>query len=302
MSELNLKALSKKFPEEDIEWRIQQEGSGSKGGWALVIPYITNRAIMQRLDDTVGPGKWKNEFKATPCNTGYQCGISIKIDGEWVTRWDGSEMVGAGSIDKVKSTMSSAMKRTGVQWGIGRYLYQFEVAFANVIACDSRYKVKAGFTFHENKKKNTKFQWAPPKIEAWALPLSPKEINVHIKTLKEVKNLDELRFAWQVIYKVAVSESDDDVMTRLVSAKNAAKDRIAQEQEEQINGDTAKLEGWVNKQVSAFEMVPNESSVTSLKDNLIEQLKLKAKNTAVDVKPLIITITNSYNDRINQFK
>ncbi len=298
----DLKKLAKKFPEEDIEWRIQQNGKGSKGYWALVIPYITNRAIMQRLDDAVGPGNWKNEFKATPCNTGYQCGISIKIDNEWVTRWDGSEVVGAGNIDKVKSTMSAAMKRTGVQWGIGRYLYQFEVGFAEVKDCDSRYKVLPNFTFHENKKKNEKFQWAPPKIEAWALPLSAEEINVHVKTLKEVKNLDELRFAWQVIYKVAVSESDAEIMSKLITAKDAAKERIAKEQEEQINGDTAKLNGWVVKQVESFEMVPNESSVTALKDSLIEQLKTKAKNTAVDIKPLIITITNGYNNRINQFK
>jgi len=84
-----LAKLAKKFPEEDIEWRIQQCGQGGNNNyWAMIIPYITNRAIMQRLDDVVGPGQWKNEFKATPCNTGYQCGISIKVKDEWVTRWD----------------------------------------------------------------------------------------------------------------------------------------------------------------------------------------------------------------------
>ena len=298
MAELNLKALSKKFPEDDLEWRIQQTGNSK---WALVVPYITNRAIMQRLDDSVGPGNWKNEFKATPCNTGYQCGISIKIDSEWVTRWDGSELVGAGTIDKVKSTMSAAMKRTGVQWGIGRYLYQFDVGFATVKSCDTRKGTdeKNGFMFHENKQKKEKFQWKPPAIEPWALPLSKKEISIYLKCLNEVANMEELKFAWKNTYKAAVAESDDDLMKRFIDAKDAAKERIEKTQQDQVNGDTEKLKGWVNKQVKAFEMVTNESAVTSLKGTLIEQLKEKASNTAVDTGPLIITITESYNTRIN---
>lgn len=298
----DLKKLAKKFPEEDIEWRIQQNGKGSKGYWALVIPYITNRAIMQRLDDAVGPGNWKNEFKATPCNTGYQCGISIKIDNEWVTRWDGSEVVGAGNIDKVKSTMSAAMKRTGVQWGIGRYLYQFEVGFAVVKDCDSRYNVAPGFTFHENKKKQEKFQWKAPAIEAWALPLSEKDISAYLTLLNEVVNLDELRFAWQEAYKAAVSEGDDDVMSKLTKAKDEAKARITKTQEEQITGDTAKVTSWLDKQLKAFEMVPNESAVTSLKDSLLKEISKKTKNTVVDLAPLKEAIENTYINRINQIK
>lgn len=298
----DLKKLAKKFPEEDIEWRIQQNGKGSKGYWALVIPYITNRAIMQRLDDAVGPGNWKNEFKATPCNTGYMCGISIRMGTEWVTRWDGSEVVGAGNIDKVKSTMSAAMKRTGVQWGIGRYLYQFEVGFAIVKDCDSRYNIAPGFTFHENKKKQEKFQWKPPAIEAWALPLSDKDISTYLKTLAEVTNLDELRFAWQQVYKVAVSEGDDEIMERFTKAKDAAKIRIEAAQQEQIKGDTAKVTAWLDKQLKAFEMVPNESSVTSLKDSLVKELSERAKNTVVELAPLKEKIETTYINRINKLQ
>ena len=43
------------FPEEDIEWRIQQSGLSNGMPWALVLAYVTNRAIMDRLDDVVGP-------------------------------------------------------------------------------------------------------------------------------------------------------------------------------------------------------------------------------------------------------
>ena len=54
-----------------------------------VLAYVTNRAIMKRLDTVCGKGNWKrNEYKDLPNNAGVQCGISIKIDGEWVTKWD----------------------------------------------------------------------------------------------------------------------------------------------------------------------------------------------------------------------
>ena len=257
---------------------------------------------MQRLDDSVGPGNWKNEFKETPCGNGYQCGISIKIDNEWVTRWDGSEVVGAGNIDKVKSTMSAAMKRTGVQWGIGRYLYQLETGFATVKDCDSRYQVETGFSFHENKKKGEKFQWKPPALESWALPLSTKEISMFLKLLNDVTNLDELRFAWGQVYKVAVSENDSEVMEKFTRAKDTAKERIAKSQEDQIKGDTAKVTAWLSKQLKAFEMVPNESSVTSLKESLLKDLNTKTKNTVVELEPLKKEIENTYINRINQLK
>lgn len=295
----DLKKLSKKFPEEDIEWRIQQFGNNS---WALVVPYITNRAIMQRLDDAVGPGNWKNEFIASPCNTGYQCGISIKIDNEWVTRWDGSEVVGSNTIDKVKSTMSSAMKRTGVQWGIGRYLYQFDVGFADVQPCDHRRNVKPGYTFHENKKKQEKFQWKPPALEAWALPLLDKDIKAVIKNLSEVSNLDELRFTWQVAYKMAVSENDDEIMTSFEKAKNDSKIRLAKYKEEQADNDLAKINAWLKKQLTAFSMVPNESSVESLKSSLMDKLIEKSKNTAVNIESFKQQIESEFEQRINELK
>lgn len=295
----DLKKLAKKFPEEDIEWRIQMCGNNS---WALVVPYITNRAIMQRLDDVVGPGAWKNEFKASPCNTGYQCGISIKIGEEWVTRWDGSEVVGSSTIDKVKSTMSSAMKRTGVQWGIGRYLYQFDVGFAIVKPCVNRKDVDPGFTFHENKKKGDIFQWKPPALEAWALPLTSKDISSYMKLLSEVSDFDELRFAWQEIYKVSTSEGDDAITKAFTEAKDAAKERIITQQKEQIEGDTAKIDGYITKQLKAFDQLPNESAVTGVKDSLLKELEKRTKNTAVDSGRFIIRINATFQKRIQQIK
>lgn len=51
-------------------------------------------------------------------NGGVECGISIKIDGEWITKWDAAENT---QVEAVKGGRSGAMKRAAVQWGIGRY-------------------------------------------------------------------------------------------------------------------------------------------------------------------------------------
>lgn len=301
MSNIDLKKLAKKFPEEDIEWRIQQCGQGGNNNyWAMIIPYITNRAIMQRLDDVVGPGKWKNEFKASPCDSGYQCGISIKVDGEWVTRWDGSEIVGANNIDKVKSTMSAAMKRTGVQWGIGRYLYQFDAAFAVVQHCDKRSKVQAGFTYHENKGKQQKFQWKPPALEQWALPVTEDDMLKIITVFEDVADVNELRFAWQNAYKMAVAENDGEIMSRFTLAKDEAKARLSAHQEQQDSENYVLLSKTVNEQINIINAAPNESSVNGLTELSIDKVKQISKGN--NLKQAIKEIKSASISKTNQLK
>ena len=289
MSNFDLKKLAKKFPEEDIEWRIQQCGKGGNNNyWAMIIPYITNRAIMQRLDDVVGPGFWKNEFKATPCNTGYQCGISIKIDGEWVTRWDGSEVVGAGNIDKVKSTMSAAMKRTGVQWGIGRYLYQFETEFAVVQHCDNRRAVLEGFTWYENKNKKERFQWKAPALKAWALPVTEKEVMAYIDAMEQAEDANTLKGVWSMAYKAATAENDDEMMGRFIKAKDNAKQRLVSESESKADDNYKAICKVVTEQIDIINSATNESSVNGLKGISLDKIKLVARgdNLAQAIKEI----------------
>ncbi|WP_348260526.1 Rad52/Rad22 family DNA repair protein, partial [Salmonella enterica] len=60
---------------------------------------------------------------------GVECGISIKIGSEWVSKWDAAENTQVGAV---KGGRSGAMKRAAVQWGIGRYLYNLEGGFAQI--------------------------------------------------------------------------------------------------------------------------------------------------------------------------
>ncbi len=158
---IELDNLDTPFPAADIEWRIQQSGKSAKGQlYAMVLAYVTNRAIMKRLDEVCGKAGWKNEFKEAP-DKGVMCGISIKINGEWITKWDAAENT---QVEAVKGGMSGAMKRAAVQWGIGRYLYDLTEGFAQ---CSAE---KVPGWNRAKLKDNSVFWWLPPTLPTWALP------------------------------------------------------------------------------------------------------------------------------------
>ena len=159
---MNLDRLDDPFHPNDIEWRVQRSGfSGNGNPWAMVLAYVTNRAIMKRLDQVCGKAGWRNEFLPAP-NGGLMCGISIKVDGEWITKWDGADNT---QVEAVKGGMSGAMKRAAVQWGVGRYLYGLDETFAN---CSLQQINGANKVF--DKKASKAFWWTAPSLPEWALP------------------------------------------------------------------------------------------------------------------------------------
>ena len=123
--------LAKPFAPEDLEWRLQQTFEDK--GRGLAVPYVTNRAIQDRLDDVVGSENWHNEFRPWHGNgkkDAQICGISIYFEGRgFITKWDGAEDT---DIEPVKGGLSDSMKRCAVQWGIGRVLYKMDVVWVDV--------------------------------------------------------------------------------------------------------------------------------------------------------------------------
>jgi hypothetical protein len=151
-------ALAAPFPPSELEWRLQQAGDKNGRVWAMVLCYVTNRAIMNRLDEIVGPENWSNSFSVSP-GGGVLCGITIRMDdGREVTKYDGA---GATDVEAEKGSLSGAMKRAAVQWGIGRYLYNLEEGFANV---------HEGGAYRGKTKEGKAFKWDPPELPKWALP------------------------------------------------------------------------------------------------------------------------------------
>ena len=183
--------LAKPFPEEDIEWRVQSAGQKDGKVWARVLAYVTNRAIMNRLDEVCGINGWKNELLEISEGS-FVCGLSIKFDSEWITKWDGAD---ATDIEPVKGAISGAMKRSAVQWGIGRYLYELEAGYANIHDKGKHYQ-------SGKKDSYPAFKWDAPALPKWALPdnqqqkVSAEEDSGFIEKLKSCSMISELNELW----------------------------------------------------------------------------------------------------------
>lgn len=164
-----LAALSQPFKTDDIEWRVLQADMGNKGPWAKVVAYINNRAIMDRLDTVIGANNWRNEFrteriismdaKGPPEVTAMVCGLSLRIEGEWITKWDASDLT---DVEPIKGAYSTSMKRAGVQWGIGRYLYNVEQGWAKFHE-EGMHTVRIRLEGRDNW-----YRWDPPPLPEWA--------------------------------------------------------------------------------------------------------------------------------------
>lgn len=188
----NLKSLSDPFPPEDIEWFIGATTQDKSKG--LAIPFITNRAVQERLDSVCGPDGWRNEYKTlgdrdirgrdgqiVDTKSSQLCGISIWSEErqEWITKWDGAE---ESDIEAIKGSLSSAMKRAAVQWGIGRYLYYIESPWVEIEQQGRSHRIKPnqvivlpGWALPNGSGKPGLRDDKRPKVEVTGYNASPRQ-------------------------------------------------------------------------------------------------------------------------------
>lgn len=108
--------LSEPLTLSEVDFRIQ---SITASGYATILAYKDARVDMNRLDSVLNEN-WQKDYKTIEGR--LYCGVGIKVDGEWLWRWD----VGTESFsDKEKGQASDAFKRACVNWGIGRELYNY---------------------------------------------------------------------------------------------------------------------------------------------------------------------------------
>lgn len=151
-----MRLLAEPVPEIDLKWRIGKINDAKTS--AKVFVYVTSRKVYSLLDEVVGCGNWQNKMPvAGPCG-GLMQGLSIRIDGEWVTKWDGADVT---PVEGVKGTFSASIKRAAVLWGIGRYLYAMPKSKVKLTSNGDHYACKNGKVF---------LRWDQPKMPAWALP------------------------------------------------------------------------------------------------------------------------------------
>lgn len=170
MSDLT-KRLAEPFEEDDLEWRCGAATADKSKCLALV--YVTNRAIMNRLDEVVGAENWQTAFRRHG-DKGVVCTLSIKISDEWIHKEDGAE---DSDIESVKGGISDSMKRAAVQWGIGRYLYNAEATWEPA----------------KSVGKSTVLVGRPTlKLKAKAVRISPEEACKNLSTATSLEQLKDL--------------------------------------------------------------------------------------------------------------
>jgi len=175
--------LIEPFEKDEIEFRLAQCGKTKNGAiWAQCLAYITSRAIMDRLDKVCGPDKWRVSYDFIG-DKGVLCSLSIKFGDEWITKQDGADMT---DIEAFKGGISSAIKRAGSAWGMGRYLYSLKSGFAKIVE-----KGTPGALYGQTKEKEG-FYWLPEDLPDWALPKKTKADDSGAKTIVVTNKIPEV--------------------------------------------------------------------------------------------------------------
>jgi len=112
------KLLLEPIQPDEIEWRVQSQTKDKQK--LIIIPYITNRCVMERFDSAFGWDKWHNEFKEL--SDGFICIMKVDTEDGLVVKSDGASKT---KIEPTKGGISDSMKRVAVQFGLGRGLYDY---------------------------------------------------------------------------------------------------------------------------------------------------------------------------------
>ncbi len=178
MKPIDYAKLSEPFAPWEIEWRA---GSVYQDKRATLLAYLTARAVMDRLDEVVGPDRWQDSYEQGP-GGGIVCTISVLTEHGWVSKCDGAENT---KIEAIKGGLSDAYKRSAVKWGIGRYLYRLDANWHDI---RNGYPPKSGQNSNGIRisNKGRHVGWMPrPELPSWALPAQGKAEAAPTQTQQE---------------------------------------------------------------------------------------------------------------------
>lgn len=116
------------FDPADIDFRPQGQPKPDKK--TLVVGYIDARAVMDRLDEVVGPGDWSFDYTPLVIEKGE---VQVAKGTLTIHSVGKSDVGSASNAEPSKGCVSDTLKRCAVLWGIGRYLYDLPLLFGD---CD----------------------------------------------------------------------------------------------------------------------------------------------------------------------
>jgi hypothetical protein len=95
--------------------------------WMILFKYISGHQVEDRLDDVLGKENWQKDLQMTVDGKTWVCRLSIKIDGQWVSKAD------SGDSEDPRGGATNAFVRAAKVWGIGRDLYREKNEYAEFV-------------------------------------------------------------------------------------------------------------------------------------------------------------------------
>ena len=177
--------LAAPFPASELDWRVGQKSKA--GTSATLFAYLTARAVMDRLDDVVGPDCWRDSY--TPVLkggdvVGYFCTLELFVEGNgWVGKADVADLT---DMEALKGGVSSALKRAAVKWGLGRYLYGLDSRrYYPIVKGYGKDDVPHVYCAIGEGKGGEAGHILIPKLPDWALPDDMLAVHARITLLEE---------------------------------------------------------------------------------------------------------------------
>lgn len=116
------------FPASEVDFRAMKTPQEYKGKMvAPVVAFVDARAIQDRLDDAVGPENWSFVPSVAATKDGAVTAAIGLLTVYGVVKGDIGD---CNATERNKASVSDALKRAAVQWGIGRYLYRLPRMYA----------------------------------------------------------------------------------------------------------------------------------------------------------------------------
>tara|TARA_R110000851_G_scaffold328387_1_gene498844 strand:- start:41 stop:625 length:585 start_codon:yes stop_codon:yes gene_type:complete len=188
---MDLKALSTPLSVSQIDFRIQ---SINRGGYATILAYKDARVDINRLNTSVGVGKWQRKHELI--NSNLFC--SVGIWNKEISQWCWVQDVGVESqAAKEKGEASDSFKRACFNLGIGIELYDYPLISIKLKTSDEMKasKPEYGEWFIDGQK---------PK-QGWGLKLKDwvwySEFTDGSITFLAASDGKETRFKWGLMKK-----------------------------------------------------------------------------------------------------
>lgn len=127
--------LKQPFAWEEIDVKPQSTNRDKTS--ALAVAYFDARAVMERLDNVLGPENWKAEYREVHLpkgELGIICRLTVFHEGREVVREDGSDL---SDIEPLKGGISGALKRAFSALG-NRSLYQTDLGWHGIDTYDGK--------------------------------------------------------------------------------------------------------------------------------------------------------------------